>query len=227
MNETNFDIDLRETAKRVPVEVPTIVKQRIDEVLISLPDSRKRKKRAIFVSAAVLVFSILVVGFGLVSPSMAQIIKQVPVLNSVLHLVDSRQMPEIREEVIGLEKAQEKAPFTIEKPTFLPEGFQEESTKLETSTRGPYQLNVAKMFFKGPGNKQLMIMQVEDTGVPDSLLSQAVKTTINGVDAWIYNPSPQVSSPNIQIMFWKDGKYYNVSGNVGQETIIKVAESLK
>ena len=66
------------------------------------------------------------------------------------------------------------------------------------------------------------MQQSQDTGRPEELLLKCKKVLVKGADAWIYGKT------NTQLMFWKDGMYYNLaSEHIPVEELIKIAESLK
>lgn len=82
--------------------------------------------------------------------------------------------------------------------------------------------DVGITIYRTDDNREVRIQQVQDTGRPNEILSMSEKISINGVDAWVYGEY------YIQIMFWKEGMYYNVSAeNVELNELIKIAESIQ
>lgn len=57
------------------------------------------------------------------------------------------------------------------------------------------------------------------------VLSKGEKIQVAGVDAWLIKRSEH---DPIQLIFWKDGRYFNVRGmNIKADKLIKIAESLQ
>ncbi|HZG60179.1 MAG TPA: DUF4367 domain-containing protein [Anoxybacillus sp.] len=127
-------------------------------------------------------------------------------------------------------------PFAIKEPTFIPEGLKKAGKHSEVIEQGGHKLTIVQQGW-GDENpegklkyqqKELLILQSSDDGSnkPFDILSRGEKTTVAGVDAWIIKGNDEHDP--VQIMFWKDGKYFNVRGmNIPIEQLIKVAESLK
>ncbi|SKA86892.1 protein of unknown function [Clostridium sp. USBA 49] len=89
-----------------------------------------------------------------------------------------------------------------------------------SASTGSFDLSVS--YYQTDDGKEIRIQQAPDTGKPEDTLARAQKISINGTDAWVYG------NKNKQIMFWKDGIYYNIAAeDVELDELIKVASSLK
>lgn len=93
----------------------------------------------------------------------------------------------------------------------------------QSSSLGSFDLTVTT--YKGDDNKYIRIQEAKDTGKPEELLSNSKKISINDTDAWIYGD--EKGDNYKQIMFWRDGIYYNVASDIDLSELIKVAESIE
>lgn len=129
-----------------------------------------------------------------------------------------------QQSIKGIDQVKEKAPFKVKLPNKNLDDLTLDNSFLETNTFDSGSVSMSKTYYKG-NNKFLLIMQGIEKEPPEKVIEGCDKVTVNGTDAWIYDPTNGAS--NIQIMIWKDGNYYNVSGvGIGRERLIKIAESL-
>lgn len=136
-------------------------------------------------------------------------------------------------------KIKDMTPFKVEVPDVDLEDLKETKQDLtvvdytfvntpESTQKQSNQDHRVETIYKGNGQRALMITQIEENMKPIDLLNDCEKITIKGVDAYIYNPQANIGISVIQIMFWKDGKYYNIMGrDIKLDKLIKIAESLK
>ena len=82
-SEYKFDLAFRELVKNDNREVPEAVRNRVNEILSALPVRRPVLKKACYFSAAVVLVFCCVLGLGLISPAVAQALKQIPVISYV------------------------------------------------------------------------------------------------------------------------------------------------
>lgn len=126
--------------------------------------------------------------------------------------------------------------FQVKEPSanLLPDGLKKLNKRTETIQQNGHQLNVVTQAWvdKDAKNKpkykqkQLLIIQSNDDGSnkPKNILAKGQKVKVAGVDGWVINP--KLEDPT-QIMFWKNGHYYNVRGqNIKVDKLIRIAESL-
>jgi hypothetical protein len=134
-------------------------------------------------------------------------------------------------------KIKESTPFKIEVPNIdlgdLKEVKQflrivDYSYDAPTTNKTPTSDHKLTTVYKGNKTRALVILQTEDTGKPHKLLDECEKVKVKGVDAYIYDPQPGIGRSVVQVMFWKDGKYYNVAGSdLSKGDLLKIAESLR
>lgn len=93
----------------------------------------------------------------------------------------------------------------------------------QSSRLGSFDLTV--MTYKGDDNKYIRIQEAQDTGKPEDLLTNSKKISINDTEAWVYGD--EKGDNYKQIMFWKNGTYYNVASDIELNELIKVAESIE
>lgn len=86
---TEWDVELKRAAKGTRTEVPDVVRYRIDDTLAALPVKlRMRKTRKMVVMSAVVAASVAcIVGAGVMSPDLAQALRQSPILGSVFDIL--------------------------------------------------------------------------------------------------------------------------------------------
>lgn len=93
MNELQVDKELREKAKKAIVDVPMHFSAGIDQVLGSLPvrpvlkKSYVRKNKWLISVACLLMGMFLLIGTGLVSPTMAHMLKNLPYVSTIFSFV--------------------------------------------------------------------------------------------------------------------------------------------
>lgn len=91
--------------------------------------------------------------------------------------------------------------------------------------------NVLVTLYEGDKFRALQIIQTEDTGRPspgDEFIREWDKIKIKGEDAYISNFEISGTNDTVQIMFWRNGRYYNVSGtDLSKDYLLKIAESIK
>ncbi|ANB58635.1 hypothetical protein GFC29_3337 [Anoxybacillus sp. B7M1] len=184
-----------------------------------------KKKRLIIGGMAGAVLAVAIAGFVLQEKTIS---------------ADSYQNKKVTEDTkVKVERfngiAQDKLSFKAKKPTVIPEGVKELEPKTEVVTRGNKQLTVVKQAWVDKDadkklkyqQKELLIIQSDDDGTvkPMDILSEGENIQVAGVDAWLikrgeHNP--------VQLIFWKDGRYFNVRGmNIEVDQLIKIAESLQ
>lgn len=126
-------------------------------------------------------------------------------------------------------------PFKVKTPANLPEGVVPGAANTQTYEQNGKRLTVVQQGWLDKDKdkklkyqqKELLITQSSDDGsyLPTGLLSKAEKITVQGVDAWVLR-GDDLHDP-VQIMFWKDGTYYNIRGmNIQDDKLLKIAESL-
>jgi len=131
--------------------------------------------------------------------------------------------------------AQDKLSFKAKKPTVLPEDVKELEPKTEVVIQGAKKLKVVKQAWVDKDadkklkyqRKELLIIQSDDDGTvkPMNVLSKGEKIQVAGVDAWLIKRGEH---DPIQLIFWKDGRYFNIRGmNIKADKLIKIAESLQ
>jgi len=93
--------------------------------------------------------------------------------------------------------------------------------------------------YKGDKFRTLLIFQTVETGRPDlkitgngsyisDLMQKWDKVKINGDDGYISDFGTSGTNNAVQIMFWKNGRYYNVSGSgLSKDYLLEIAESIK
>ncbi|PKM47163.1 MAG: hypothetical protein CVV03_04750 [Firmicutes bacterium HGW-Firmicutes-8] len=82
-SEYKFDLAFRELVKNDNREVPEAVRNRVNEILSALPMRQPVLKKVCYFSAAVVLVFCCVLGLGLISPVVAQALKQIPVISYV------------------------------------------------------------------------------------------------------------------------------------------------
>ncbi|CAB1244750.1 DUF4367 domain-containing protein [Clostridium sp. MT-14] len=93
----------------------------------------------------------------------------------------------------------------------------------QNNSLGSFDLIV--MTYKGDDEKYIRIQEAQDTGKPEDLLTNSKKISINDTEAWVYGD--EKGDNYKQIMFWKNGTYYNVASDIELNELIKVAESIE
>ncbi|MGH4137862.1 M56 family metallopeptidase [Clostridium sp.] len=86
--------------------------------------------------------------------------------------------------------------------------------------------------YKGDRFRSLQIFQKEEPDGLDLIINgdgrKWDKVKINGDDGYISDFGTSGTNNTVQIMFWKKGRYYNVSGtDLSNDYLIKIAESIK
>lgn len=141
-----------------------------------------------------------------------------------LELLVSDIIPRNREIIKDENQIKEKVPFPIEYPKFIPEGYKLANTDMEINEDYIGKIYSVGLVYKKASNNTFMIMQITETGKPGDI-DKYEKISINGVDAYLYDP--KIKNGNMQLMLWKNGKYYNViSDSIGKDNIINIAKSL-
>lgn len=97
-NEDRFDLDFRELIKNDGPDVPEIVRTRVDETLASLPKHRPVRKKASYISIAAALLIGCVFGLGFVSPVVAQVLKQIPLIGFVFETAGDPGLQEANKE---------------------------------------------------------------------------------------------------------------------------------
>ncbi|GAE87174.1 hypothetical protein [Acetivibrio straminisolvens] len=129
------------------------------------------------------------------------------------------------------EEIKERADFKLKEPKFIPEGFKEtDSSLLENGSRGKFDKIYVKQFKDNTGRKSIQIFQKEWDGefsLPEHMLAYTHSIQLkDGTKAWLYDPCED--AVNVQIMFLKDGIYYNVFGEqVEIDDLLNVINSLE
>ena len=82
MVNENIDFEFRQIIKNEIIEVPEVVRERIDETISSLPE-RRHTKKARFIAVAVLFLFGAFLGLGFISPAAAQILKTLPIVGFI------------------------------------------------------------------------------------------------------------------------------------------------
>ncbi len=140
-------------------------------------------------------------------------------------------------EIKDRDKIQKQTPFKIESPSLDLEDLKETQHTLTVIDYTIEDQSIPEdipsnhritTIYKGNDNRSLMITQLEETTRPADLLNECEKVKLKDVDAYVYNPTNNKGTKGvIQVMFWKDGKYYNIMGkDIGKEKLLKIAETL-
>ena len=145
--------------------------------------------------------------------------------SSKVSKVNAKDMHPKIEKTEGLDKIKGKVKFPVTAFNEANSGLSLDKVSMDTQV--DENMNTVFMTYKNPQGNTITVVQALDTGRPDDLLNECEKTKLkDGTDAWIYDPTGGVE--NIQVMVWRDGKYYNVSAKgVGKEKLLKFAEMLK
>ncbi|WP_409175130.1 DUF4179 domain-containing protein [Brevibacillus fortis] len=94
MDQSKFDLELKEYKRRKNTTMSPLVRARLDETYAALPEmSRERTvprlRKAPYVAAAAVILGATVFTSGFVSPVMAQSIKQIPLVGSLFTLIET------------------------------------------------------------------------------------------------------------------------------------------
>ncbi|TQK62466.1 uncharacterized protein DUF4179 [Brevibacillus sp. AG162] len=94
MDQSKFDLELKEYNRTKDTTMSPLVRARLDETYASLPEmSRERKVRRLpkapYVAAAAVILGATVFTSGFISPVMAQSIKQIPLVGSLFSLIEA------------------------------------------------------------------------------------------------------------------------------------------
>ncbi|MGH4125083.1 MAG: M56 family metallopeptidase [Clostridium sp.] len=102
------------------------------------------------------------------------------------------------------------------------------SFEAPTTNKVPPTEHLLTTYYKGDKFKSLFIIQTEDKGGAGELLGKWKKVKIKGKEAYISDFESSRTNDTVQIMFWNNGKYYNVSGtDLSKDYLLKIAESIK
>lgn len=145
--------------------------------------------------------------------------------DTTMHVTETEDANEIKE----------NSKFEIKKAKITTKGLIEDNTKLTTATytavnKKPFTINTVTTLYSDPNDSQrfIFVSQSKDTGKSQSLedrLAQNEKVSINNVDVWIVSNSH--NKDILQIMFWTNGKYYNVTGSkISKDELLQQAGSL-
>lgn len=126
-------------------------------------------------------------------------------------------------EFTDINEIKEKLPFNIQCPNFLPDGYKFKDGSMRTESTSFFTMYSVIMNYSKSDMENILIMENSDTGKPN--LNGWEKISINCIDAWIQEPKEP--RPNIQIVLWNCGKYYNfISDSTGRDNLIKIAGSI-
>ncbi|MFL0197414.1 DUF4367 domain-containing protein [Clostridium sp. WILCCON 0269] len=115
--------------------------------------------------------------------------------------------------------------FKPKKPKYSYANMKETSLVGQTQSTSLGSFDLSIITYKGDDNKEIRIQQAQDTGKPEDLLARCKKISINGIEAWVYGD--EQGDDYKQIMFWKDGMYYNVASDIELDELIKIAASIE
>ncbi|MBL4936927.1 DUF4367 domain-containing protein [Clostridium sp. YIM B02515] len=126
-------------------------------------------------------------------------------------------------EFTDINEVKEKVPFNIQCPNFLPDGYKFKDGSMRTESTSFFTMYSVIMNYSKSDMENVFIVENSDTGKEN--LDGWEKISINGIDAWIR--VPESPKPNIQIVLWNGGKYYNfISDCTGRDNLIKIACSI-
>jgi len=115
--------------------------------------------------------------------------------------------------------------FKAKEPTYIYKNMKKSTVEGRNESSNSANIDVIISYYTSDDNKQIRIQESQDTGKPDDLITNCKKISIDGIDAWILNDK---SGDNFtQVMIWKDGMYYNVSGDISADELVKITQSLK
>lgn len=110
-------------------------------------------------------------------------------------------------------------------PTYVYKNMKKVKVEGRNQSSMVNNFDVLVSWYKSDDGQEIRIQQTIDTGKPQDLLSKCKKISIDGTDAWVYG---NLAGDNfVQVMFWKDWMYYNISGSIGEDELVKILKSLK
>lgn len=115
--------------------------------------------------------------------------------------------------------------FNVKEPDYKYKNMQKVKVDGRNFSNSINTFDATISWYKTDDNKEIRIQQAPDTGKPEDLLARCKKIKIGDIDAWVY--SSDLGDTFAQIMFWKDGEYFNVSGAATVDELIKISQSLK
>ncbi len=124
-----------------------------------------------------------------------------------------------------IDEIKNNVPFKMEYPKYIPEGFKQFRPMLTIKTVDKDSLYILDLHYARGDEDLMKITQVNETTRPLDILNKSKKISLDGIDAWIYE-TKGIKKNIVQIMFWKDGKFFNVSGlKENEQELVKVAKS--
>ncbi len=88
MNDQQWDLKIKEAISQAPDELPPVVREKLEAAYGSLPDRSRRRRfgrPAIWIGASVAAVIAVTFALGIVSPAMAQVLRQLPVIGTAFH----------------------------------------------------------------------------------------------------------------------------------------------
>lgn len=132
-------------------------------------------------------------------------------LNDTLEIIDNK------------EEIDEKLELNYIEPSYFYNNMKEEKIEGEIESSTINNFEVITKLYKSDDNKEIRIQQAQDTGKPEDLLKTCRKISIKNTDAWIYGESNK--DCYAQILFWYNGIYFNISGDIGIDELTNIANS--
>lgn len=128
------------------------------------------------------------------------------------------------------EQVKVKLPYEAKFPTYMPSNFKKSRTFLTIKNVGNDELYILNTTYNAENNDGITITEVNETINPKDIFNK-YKTEINkhqkinlkGTDAWVYEGSEKLT----EVIFYKDGRYYMISGMAKyKDEFIKIAASI-
>jgi hypothetical protein len=107
-----------------------------------------------------------------------------------------------------LDVIKSKLSFDIQYPYSIPNGYTLRGHELKEYTNKNRTVQQLDTWYVNEDCQGFSILIINDIGKPTKILEKSEKVILNGVDAWLYKNDEDM----YQLMFWKDGKYFNIYG---------------